>query len=63
MDETVLWGTRKGDQAWDEQIITITHDPEHLKRARTWAEANGFVNLRTREVDDETPNFAATVQI
>ncbi len=40
----VLWGTRKGAEEWQEELIT--DNPEHLESARAWAIANGFDRLR-----------------
>lgn len=60
--EMVLWATRKGDAPWQEQLITSTTDPEHFRKAKQWAEANGFVNLRTSDfVPGEMPNFEKAV--
>lgn len=60
--ETVLWGTRKGDPEWMEQLITSTSDPNHLEKAKQWAKENDFVNLRTSILDGSTPpSFAKTI--
>lgn len=59
--ETVLWGTKKGDPEWMEQLITSTSDPDRLKKAKQWATQNGFVNLRTSTFDGSAPNFAKTI--
>ncbi len=52
----VLWGTRKGDQNWQEELIT--EDETRIEAAKKWAEANGFDRLRVSEFNEgEAPDF------
>jgi cell division protein FtsN len=60
--EFVLWATPKGAESWEEVLITSTKDKEHLKKARAWAKANGFTNLRVSEFKEgEMPDFKGTI--
>lgn len=62
--ELVLWGTKKGNESWQEEIITVTFDTEHLNKAKQWAEDNGFVNLRTSIFDiTYPPDFVSTIAL
>ena len=47
--EQVLYGTRIGDEDWQEQIICTK--PEHFMAARAWAKDNGFDRLRIATID------------
>lgn len=64
-EEKVLWGVKKGDPDWKEQIITT--NSEAIPKARAWALENGFHRLRVSEFDLNDPkhasNFAATVDV
>lgn len=44
--EYTLWGTRKGNADWQEEVITSTSDKARLEKARAWAVSNGFDRLR-----------------
>jgi hypothetical protein len=58
MIEYVLWGTSKDSKEWEEEIITVTKDLNHLEKAREWALLNGFHNLRVLETfKGDKPNF------
>jgi hypothetical protein len=63
--EYVLWGTAKGSPSWAEEIITTapSKDDPKLAKARAWAEAQGFTNIRLSCDDGTPPDFAATVRI
>ena len=64
IDSYVLWGTKKGDPAWAEQMIVDTKDKNKLKAATEWAKKNGFVNLRVLGLDMSTePDFFAACGI
>ena len=63
MKETVLWATRIGAPDWQEEVITDTTDEQRLANAKQWALDNGFNRLRTYELDNKVPNFAATVRL
>lgn len=55
----VLWGTKKGEPSYAEQIITETKDKGHLEKAKKWAAENDFVNLRTMvHTEGDKPNFS-----
>jgi hypothetical protein len=57
----VLWGTKRGNEAWQEDIITT--DENRIPAARRWAVLNGFTNLRIVDMGDEPsfPDFAGTI--
>jgi hypothetical protein len=62
MSKIVLWGTPKGAKSWEEEVITETADKDHLKKAREWATANGFINLREMNFNDgDKPDFIGTI--
>lgn len=49
----VLFGTRKGAEDWQEELIT--ENEESIKPAMAWAAANGFDRLRVAKIDLATP--------
>jgi hypothetical protein len=54
----VLWGTAKDAQSWEEEIIIETRNREVLEKTRTWANADGFQNVRVLETfDGDKPIF------
>ena len=57
----ILYGTRKGQPDWREEIIT-----EHEKQfpqAKTWAKKNGFDRFRVATIDlREKPDFTNCVR-
>ena len=56
----VLWGTRKGAEDWQEELIT--EDESRIPAAREWALANGFDRLRISEfVEGEKPDFIKAI--
>jgi hypothetical protein len=60
--ERILMGTRKGDEDWQEQIITT--DETRFAAARRWALDNGFDRIRVADIDlDTPPDFAGTVRL
>jgi len=60
--EYVLWATRKGDEDWQEELITATPDMQKLEKAKAWAKANGFDRLRVGNFrEGEVPDFAGTI--
>ncbi|MFA5401736.1 MAG: methyltransferase domain-containing protein [Dehalococcoidia bacterium] len=60
----VLWGTKKGDPSYAEQIITETKDKGHLEKAKKWAAENDFVNIRTMvHREGDRPNFGSALRI
>jgi len=60
--EYVLWGRKKGDEEWEEQLITSTQDKDHLANAKRWAKANGFSVLRLSKFAGEKPDFTSAVK-
>jgi hypothetical protein len=62
MTEFVLWATRIGAESWQEDLITSTTDKDHLSKAKAWALANGFTNLRVSKfTEGDKPDFAGTI--
>ena len=60
-DEKILYGTRIGDEDWQEEIITT--NAQAIDKAREWAMANGFDRLRVATFRwGEMPNFAKAVR-
>jgi hypothetical protein len=49
----VLWGVKKGDADWKEQIIT--ENEQQNENAKKWAIANGFDRFRIQMIDLSTP--------
>jgi len=50
MIEFILWGTKKDNPKYMEEIIIETTDPIKLERAHKWGKENGFVNLRIQQL-------------
>lgn len=62
MKNKVLWAVKKGDEFWQEQIITDTTSPEHLKKAKAWALKNGFERLRVSTMQyGDRPDFSRII--
>jgi len=60
MTELVLYGTRKGAEEWQEEIIST--NPAAFDKAKAWAIEQGFDRLRIGAIDLSTPpDFAKTV--
>ena len=60
--ETVLYGTRKGQPDYTEEIITT--NPAKLKEAKEWAKGQGFDRFRVVGIDlAKKPDFGATVNL
>jgi hypothetical protein len=56
----VLWGTKIGEEDWQEQMIT--ENSEAIEKAKAWAMANNFDRLRVSEVDlEQRPDWSKTV--
>lgn len=56
-----LFAVKKGDEDWQEQLITENED--RIEDAKKWAAANGFDRFRVVSVDSDTPpDFAGTVR-
>lgn len=57
----VLFGVKKGNEDWQEELITEVE--ERIEEAKVWATANGFDRLRVAEIDEkEPPDFTKTVR-
>ena len=59
--EFTLWAIRRGDEAWQEELIASTADKARLAAAREWAEKNGFDRFRVSRFTGAAPDFARTV--
>lgn len=60
-NEQVLYGLKKGDPEWKEQIIST--NPKAFKNAIVWAKKAGFVKLKVRTINLEIPpDFARAVK-
>jgi hypothetical protein len=57
----VLFATCKGDEDWQEQLITERED--RIPAASAWATANGFDRLRISVIDmDKKPDFIGCIK-
>ncbi len=56
----VLWGVKKGEADYMEQIITDKE--ENFVNAKKWASDNGFDRFRITEISNQFPDFAETVK-
>ena len=58
----ILWGTKKGDPEYMEQLIT--EDETRIEDAKRWAARNGFDRLRVANIDlSAPPDFTETLNI
>jgi len=55
--EYILWGTAKGKESWQEDIIAVRSRRNDLEPARQWAIAQGFTNIRVSTYNGEAPDF------
>lgn len=62
--EYVLWGIRKGEPDWSEEIITkaTSKDDPKLQKAKRWASNHGFDRFRIAQIGDEPPDFLSTIK-
>jgi hypothetical protein len=54
MREFVLWGHRKGDPDWAEDVITVG-DGSRFEEAKKWAIDQGFERFRVTDADGINP--------
>lgn len=60
MAETILYGIRRGEEDWQEELLTT--DATRIDAATTWAKANGFDRFRVATIDlSVPPDWAKTV--
>ncbi len=59
----VLWGTAKGAQSWEEDVIVETEDGVKLQKAMAFAKAKGFTNLRVLKLDGKKPDFIGALNL
>lgn len=58
----ILFGTRRENEDWQEELITEVE--ASIPAAKAWAEANGFDRLRIADIDNSTPpDFAKTLNL
>jgi len=59
--ERVLYGTRKDNEDWQEEIIST--NPAVFDKAKAWAKEQGFDRFRIDEIDLSTPpDFTKAIQ-
>ena len=59
--ERILYGTRKGAPAWQEEIIT--NQEKRFDQARAWAKRNGFDRFRVADIDlTVAPDFTKAIR-
>jgi len=59
--EKILYGTRKGQPDYTEEIITT--DPSKFKAAKEWAKKQGFDRFREASIDMmKAPDFSKTIR-
>ncbi len=56
----VLFGTKRGDPDWMEEVLYHSLDP-HMEAVQELAARDGYGRFRIMEDDGEFPDFAATV--
>lgn len=56
----ILWGIRKGKEAWQEELITECE--ERIAEATIWAKSNGFDRLRVSDFNGEKPDFSKVLE-
>ena len=57
----VLWGTRRGNEEWQEELITEIES--NIPAAQEWAKIAGFDRLRVAEIDiGIPPDFRQTLR-
>ena len=60
--ERILYGTRKGAPAWQEEIIT--NQEKRFDEAKAWAKRNGFDRFRVAVIDlRETPDYTKAIRV
>ena len=61
MKEKILYGTRKDQPDWKEEIITVNE--KHFQQAKLWARINGFDRFRVAIIDLRVaPDFTKCVK-
>lgn len=64
MIERVLYGVRKGNEDWQEELLTVR--PDRFESAKEWAIKQGFdpAKFREAEIDlSKPPDFSKTVRV
>ena len=56
-----LWGTARGNEDWQEDILLSDATPEMIATVTPLALRDGFRNLRTTPNDDAPPVFGANL--
>jgi hypothetical protein len=41
-----VWGTKIGDEEWQEELLTSITDFARVEACKVWAKDNGFTNIR-----------------
>ena len=60
----VLWGVKKGDEDWEEQVIVETDDPAVVTKAQAWASEKGFDRFRVSVFNyGDVPDFTNVLNI
>lgn len=59
--QKLLWGTRKGEPDYMEQLITERED--RIEAATQWAKDNGFDRIRVSTWDGSAPNWGNTLNV
>lgn len=62
MKETVLYGVRTGNEAWQEELLCT--QPERFEEVKVLASKDGFGRFRIATVDlSEKPDFKKTINL
>jgi len=56
--EYSLWGTKIGDEEWQEQLLLTTTDMKRVEFVKKLASKDGFDRIRVSEFNWKKPNFA-----
>ena len=58
----ILFAVKKGNEDWQEELITEQED--RIKEARAWAEQNGFDRFRIADIDlTQKPDFSKVINL
>lgn len=62
MTRYAMWGTKKGAEDWQEDLLLSDATAEQVERVKVLAAKDGFHKFRAVPLDDLRPDFAATAR-
>lgn len=60
--EQILWGVKKGNPSWMEEVIFEAKNDKELDFAKSYALSHGYTNLRVMNFNGEKPDFTKTIR-